>query len=132
MWDADADGYARGEGIASVVLKRLQDAVAANDPIECIIRSTGVNQDGRTMGITMPSGSAQLKLIRSTYAAAGLDPGNRPEDRCQYFEAHGTGTLAGDPQEASAIYNAFFPQYDSTEPLRIRLMIDCMLDRSRP
>lgn len=108
MWDAKADGYARGEGIGALVLKCLSDAIADGDPIECVIRATGVNQDGRTMGLTMPSSKAQLALIESTYAQAGLDPKTRPEDRCQYFEAHGTGTLAGDPQEASAIYKSFF------------------------
>ncbi|KAI2322177.1 hypothetical protein LOZ01_004717 [Ophidiomyces ophidiicola] len=107
MWDSKADGYARGEGIASVVLKRLSDAVACGDPIECVIKATGVNQDGRTMGLTMPSSAYQLQLIESTYACAGLNP-KLAEDRCQFFEAHGTGTLAGDPQEASAIYQAFF------------------------
>ncbi|PGH18166.1 hypothetical protein AJ80_04553 [Polytolypa hystricis UAMH7299] len=112
MWDADADGYARGDGVASVILKRLSDAIADGDPIECVIRGSGVNQDGRSMGLTMPSSIAQLELIRSTYARAGLDPSNRPEDRCQYFEAHGTGTQAGDPQEASAIYQAFFNEND--------------------
>lgn len=49
----------------------------------------------------------QAALIRDTYARAGLDPTKR-SDRCQYFEAHGTGTPAGDPQEAGAIYKAFF------------------------
>ncbi|KAF7180591.1 hypothetical protein CNMCM7691_009882 [Aspergillus felis] len=107
MWDASADGYARGEGVASVVLKRLSDAIAAGDDIECVIRATGVNSDGRTMGITMPNGEAQQQLIESTYASIGLDPKNA-QHRCQYFEAHGTGTQAGDPQEASAIYGAFF------------------------
>ncbi|KAL5362258.1 ketoacyl-synt-domain-containing protein [Aspergillus floccosus] len=107
MWDASADGYARGEGVASVVLKRLSDAIAAGDEIECVIRATGVNSDGRTMGITMPNGEAQQQLIESTYASIGLDPKNA-QHRCQYFEAHGTGTQAGDPQEASAIYGAFF------------------------
>ncbi|KAL4883830.1 hypothetical protein BJY04DRAFT_216165 [Aspergillus karnatakaensis] len=107
MWDAKADGYARGEGVASVVLKRLSDAISDGDSIDCIIRATGTNQDGRTMGITMPSGASQLQLIERTYARAGLNPTNF-RDRCQYFEAHGTGTLAGDPQEASAIHNAFF------------------------
>lgn len=108
MWDDKADGYARGEGVASIVLKRLSDAVANGDPIECIVRGTGTNQDGRTMGLTMPSSDAQAQLIKSTYAAAGLDPINHRQDRCQYFEAHGTGTLAGDPQEASAIHRSFF------------------------
>ncbi|PYH28554.1 polyketide synthase [Aspergillus neoniger CBS 115656] len=107
MWDAHADGYARGEGVAALVLKRLQDAVADGDPIECVIRSTGVNSDGRTEALTLPNGEAQRDLIRSTYARAGLNPLRR-EDRCQFFEAHGTGTLAGDPQEAFGITSAFF------------------------
>ncbi|KAL3475924.1 hypothetical protein BJX99DRAFT_259001 [Aspergillus californicus] len=110
MWDAGADGYARGEGVAAVVLKRLSDAIADKDPIECVIRATNINQDGRSMGITMPSSAAQTSLIQSTYRKAGLDPVRRSEDRCQYFEAHGTGTPAGDPQEAKAIHEAFFPQ----------------------
>ncbi|GFF37076.1 lovastatin nonaketide synthase [Aspergillus udagawae] len=115
MWDAKADGYARGEGIASIVLIRLSDAVADNDPIECVIRATCVNQDGRTTGLTMPSGKAQLHLIQSAYQMVDLDPEHRAEDRCQYFEAHGTGTPAGDPQEASAIYHAFFGNLQSQQ-----------------
>lgn len=118
MWDAKADGYARGEGVASVLMKRLSDAIADGDPIECVIRATGVNHDGRSMGFTMPSSAAQLKLIQSTYAQAGLDP-QRPEDRPQYVEAHGTGTLAGDPQEASALHQAFFGSNDSDSVLHV-------------
>ncbi|KAJ4386024.1 hypothetical protein N0V93_008915 [Gnomoniopsis smithogilvyi] len=107
MWDAGADGYARGEGFAAIVLKPLSQAIADGDDIECIIRETGVNQDGRTAGITMPSVSSQSSLIRSTYQRCGLDCSSF-QDRCQYFEAHGTGTLAGDPVEAEAVRNAFF------------------------
>lgn len=91
MWDAAADGYARGEGVAAIILKPLSRAIADGDIIECIVRETGLNQDGRTPGITMPSASAQAALIRSTYAKAGLDL-SKPSDRPQYFEAHGTGT----------------------------------------
>jgi len=108
MWDADADGYARGEGFAAVILKTLKRALADGDHIECLIRETGVNQDGRTAGIAMPNPLSQVDLIKRTYARCGLDCG-RPEDRCQFFEAHGTGTLAGDPVEAEAIRDAFFP-----------------------
>lgn len=107
MWDKDVDGYARGEGIAAVVLKPLSAAIRDNDHIECIIRGTGVNQDGRTPGLTMPSGKAQTALIRSTYLRAGLDV-KKPEHRPQFFHAHGTGTAAGDPQEAQAISEAFY------------------------
>lgn len=88
MWDAGANGYARGEGIAAVVLKTLEQALEDGDHIECIIRETGVNQDGRTPGITMPSSTAQEALIRDTYTRAGLDI-NNPHERCQFFEAHG-------------------------------------------
>ncbi|KAF2763053.1 hypothetical protein EJ05DRAFT_459880 [Pseudovirgaria hyperparasitica] len=106
MWDSSADGYVRGEGFASVILKTLSQAVADGDHIECIIRETGVNSDGRTPGITMPSAEAQSQLIRDTYKRCGLDPvRNRPH----YFEAHGTGTPAGDPIEARAIHDTFFP-----------------------
>lgn len=102
MWDDKANGYARGEGVACVMLKRLSDAIADGDEIDCVIRETGVNQDGKTKGITMPSAVSQAALIRDTYKRAGLDPRNK-QDRCQYFEAHGTGTPAGDPQEAEAL-----------------------------
>lgn len=82
MWDANANGYARGEGMAAVILKRLSDAIADGDHIECVIRETGANQDGHTPGITMPSQEAQTQLIRDTYARAGLnllDPRDRPQ-----------------------------------------------------
>ncbi|KAK0670981.1 hypothetical protein QBC41DRAFT_335518 [Cercophora samala] len=108
MWDANADGYARGDGVAAVLLKPLSAALKDGDHIECIIRQTGVNQDGRTTGITMPSATSQADLIQSTYAACGLNILS-PQDRCQYFEAHGTGTPAGDPIEARAVQAAFFP-----------------------
>ena len=107
MWDAQADGYARGDGVAAVVLKTLSKALEDGDQIECLIIETGVNQDGRTKGITMPSATAQAALIQDTYRRAGLDP-RRTSDRCQYFEAHGTGTPAGDPIEAQAIASTFF------------------------
>ncbi|KAG7285000.1 hypothetical protein NEMBOFW57_009618 [Staphylotrichum longicolle] len=107
MWDAAADGYARGEGIAALFIKPLSQALADGDHIEAIIRETGVNSDGRSRGITMPNWEAQSHLIQDTYQRAGLDS-KTPEDRCQYFEAHGTGTSAGDPNEARAIEDAFF------------------------
>jgi acyl transferase domain-containing protein len=109
MWDSAADGYARGEGVAAVFLKTLSQAIVDNDPIECIIRETAVNQDGRTSGLTMPSSIAQAALIRECYSRAGLDPVKNMLDRPQFFQAHGTGTQAGDRQEAEAIWNALFP-----------------------
>ncbi|MCJ1384589.1 Reducing polyketide synthase boa6 [Xylographa soralifera] len=80
MWDADTDGYGRGEGCGVVLLKRLDDAIRDGDHIESIIRETGVNSDGRTRGITMPSAMSQAALIRQTYEQAGLDL-SRESDR---------------------------------------------------
>lgn len=83
-FDERANGFARGEGIGVVVLKRLSDAVRDNDTIRAVVRSTASNQDGRTPGITQPSKDSQEKLIRHTYAKAGLD-----RSHTRYFEAHG-------------------------------------------
>ncbi|KAI0376194.1 hypothetical protein F5Y04DRAFT_286173 [Hypomontagnella monticulosa] len=118
MWDVDADGYARGDGVAAVVMKRLSDAIADGDHIECLIRGTGTNQDGRSTGLTVPSSEAQMALIRQTYARAGLDPEN-PRERPQFFEAHGTGTKVGDPREASAIKQSFGRRDAVDDPLYV-------------
>lgn len=92
MWDKAANGYARADGFGVLVLTRVSRAKENGNHVEVIVRETGVNQDGRTKGITMPSSEAQARLIRMTYKRAALDlsiPSNRP----QYFEAHGTGKL---------------------------------------
>lgn len=107
MWSNDANGYARGEGVAAILLKPLSRALKDNDDIKAIIRGTGVNSDGRSQGITKPRASAQAALIRDTYRKAGLDP---IKDRPQYFECHGTGTTAGDPVEARAIFEALIEE----------------------
>lgn len=114
MWDSRADGYARGEGIAALIIKPLSRAIADGDCIEGVIREICVNADGRTGQITEPNPAAQTALIRKTYQRAGLDP-TRPSDRCQYFEAHGTGTRVGDPREARAIHDAFFRPSDAAQ-----------------
>ncbi|KAL6364627.1 hypothetical protein LRP88_01747 [Fusarium phalaenopsidis] len=111
MWDVTANGYGRGEGVAVLLLKPLSRALADGDPVEGVIRATGVNSDGQSPGITMPFGPAQTELIRHTYRRAGLDP-LCEADRPQYFECHGTGTQAGDPVEARAVYDAFFRGQD--------------------
>lgn len=64
MWDASADGYTRGEGFASVILKTLSQALADGDHIEAIVRETGVNSDGRTPGVTChPSKKTKKKTL---------------------------------------------------------------------
>ncbi|MBI3898381.1 MAG: SDR family NAD(P)-dependent oxidoreductase [Gammaproteobacteria bacterium] len=97
-FDARADGYGRGEGAGIVVLKRLSDALNDNDAIYALVRATGVNQDGRTDGITVPNRVAQETLIRRVCAQAKLSP-----RAIRYVEAHGTGTAVGDPIEAAAL-----------------------------
>jgi 6-methylsalicylic acid synthase len=97
-FDADADGYGRGEGGGIVVLKRLADARRDGDRILAVLRGSAVHQDGRTNGIMAPSGDAQAHLMRRAYEAAGIDPLT-----VGYVEAHGTGTRVGDPLEAGAM-----------------------------
>lgn len=80
-FDANGSGYARGDGICAVILKRSRDAFLSGNSIKAIVRATGVNHDGKTEGITLPSSEAQEKLIRDTYVLAGLNP-----DETQYFE----------------------------------------------
>src|SRR5436190_17059517 len=101
-FDEKGNGYARGEGTSFVVLKPLADALRDNDVIRAVIRNTGSNQDGNTPGITLPSSEAQAALIRRVYGDAGLDLADTG-----YFEAHGTGTAAGDPIETSALGATF-------------------------
>ncbi|OQE83792.1 hypothetical protein PENNAL_c0030G06593 [Penicillium nalgiovense] len=101
-FDERANGYARGEGVAVLLLKRLDDALADGDTIRAIIRGTGCNQDGKTPGITMPNGVSQEELIRSVYEKTGLDP-----LETSYVECHGTGTQAGDTTETGAIRTVF-------------------------
>ena len=97
-FDAAADGFVRGEGCGMLVLKRLSDALADGDPIVALIRSTAINQDGRSQGITAPSGPAQQAVLREALEQAGVEPAE-----VSYVEAHGTGTSLGDPVELQAL-----------------------------
>ncbi|KAI0405747.1 hypothetical protein F4802DRAFT_561870 [Xylaria palmicola] len=113
-FDRRANGYARGEGIISIIIKRATDAIRDGDTIRAVIRSIGSNQDGRTPILTQPSADAQERLMRHVYHKAGLGFA-----RTRYFEAHGTGTSVGDPVEAEAIGRVFGQYRSSTEPLYI-------------
>lgn len=86
-WDDRANGYGRGEGIATLILKPLDQALRDGDNVRSIIRETAVNQNGQTPTITSPNVEAQVNVIRTCYARAGLDPNEAP-----YVEAHMTGS----------------------------------------
>ena len=100
-FSCSADGIGRGEGVAVVVLRRLEDAVAAGLPIYAVIKGSAVNSDGRSNGITAPSRWAQQQVAAAAYQAAGIVPA-----QISFLEAHGTGTLLGDMIEAKAMAHA--------------------------
>jgi acyl transferase domain-containing protein len=95
---APADGYVRAEGGGVVALMNIQDAVARGLRVRAVIEATAMNSDGRTAGIAFPNRESQEALLRQLY---GSDM--RLVDSMAYLEAHGTGTLAGDRQEAGAL-----------------------------
>ncbi|MBV9969726.1 MAG: acyltransferase domain-containing protein, partial [Xanthobacteraceae bacterium] len=97
-FSADADGYVRAEGGVVLVLRKAALAQSKLNPVHGIIIASDINSDGRTNGISVPSGNAQEALIKRVYSRAEIDP-----DRLVFVEAHGTGTPVGDPIEASAL-----------------------------
>ena len=102
-FDDRANGYARGEGFAVIVIKRLSDALRNGDTIRAVIRSTGVNHNGyNSLGITRASQKAQTALIQAVYKKANLNM-----EITKYVESHGTGTRIGDPVEVNAVGMAF-------------------------
>ncbi len=113
-FDARADGYVRGEGCVVVVLKRLADAQAARDHILAVIRGSATNQDGRSNGLTAPSGPSQEAVIRSALRSAGVQP-----HQVNYVETHGTGTSLGDPIEVDALGAVYSQERDPANPLHI-------------
>ncbi|KUL89300.1 hypothetical protein ZTR_03817 [Talaromyces verruculosus] len=117
-FDAKADGYAKAEGVGSVVLKRLSDAIRDRDPIRGVIRGWAVNSDGQTAGISTPDAVAQAACIRAAYAKAGI------EDRSltPYVEFHGTGTKASQYTMLLTLLSislAFEPAKNRDQPLMI-------------
>ncbi|MCK4745764.1 MAG: beta-ketoacyl synthase, partial [Bacteroidales bacterium] len=97
-FDSRANGYIRSEGAGLIIIKPLSQARKDNDIIYATIRGSGVNQDGTTNGISVPSPIAQQEMIKMAYEDAGVDTRN-----VKYIEAHGTGTFVGDPIEANSI-----------------------------
>ncbi|MDD4866061.1 MAG: polyketide synthase Pks13 [Mycobacterium sp.] len=97
-FSSDADGYTRSEGGGMLVLKRVDDARRDGDAILAVIAGSAINHDGRSNGLIAPNQDAQTDVLRRAYKDAGIDP--RTVD---YIEAHGTGTVLGDPIEAEAL-----------------------------
>lgn len=93
-----ADGIGRGEGVAAVVLRRLDDALADGQPIYAVVRGSVANQDGRSNGITAPSRKSQVELMRKALRQADAEAGD-----LAFVEAHGTGTVLGDMIETNAL-----------------------------
>lgn len=107
----DANGYSRSEGGGMLVLKRLSDARRDGDPIMAIIAGSAVNHDGRSNGLLAPNPDAQAEVLRKAYKDAGIDPRN-----VDVIEAHGTGTILGDPIEADGLGRVVGRGRDADKP----------------
>ncbi|WP_217189123.1 SDR family NAD(P)-dependent oxidoreductase [Streptomyces buecherae] len=103
-FDKRADGMVPSEAITVVVLKRRPHAERDGHRVYANILASGVNNDGRTNGITAPSGNAQARLLQEVYQRAGISP-----DSLSHLVSHGTGTRLGDPVEVNALAEAFRP-----------------------
>ncbi|WP_044562066.1 SDR family NAD(P)-dependent oxidoreductase [Azospirillum sp. B4] len=99
---AGADGFVDGEGVAALLLKPLEAAIADGDRIEAVIRATAINAGGKTAGFSVPNPSAQAKVIADALRGAGITP-----DSVGFVEAHGTGTALGDPIEVVGIAEGY-------------------------
>ncbi|KAM7203057.1 hypothetical protein V8F33_002405 [Rhypophila sp. PSN 637] len=111
-FDETADGYCRGEGVGVVVLKRLKDAMAANDEILGVIRGISTSHSAHAASITQPHSPSQISLYRQVLRQSGLSP-----EQVRYVELHGTGTQAGDVVEMTSVTAAFGSQRMHDNPL---------------
>ncbi len=102
-FDASAQGTVWGSGVGLVVLKRLQDALVDGDHIHAVIKGTAINNDGASkIGYTAPSIDGQARMLARAFAMADIAP-----ETISYIEAHGTGTVLGDPIEMAGLTQAF-------------------------
>jgi len=93
-FDVSGDGIVISEGIAMIAMKRLEDAERDGDRIYAVIKGVGGSSDGKAKGLTAPLPAGQLRAMRRAYKQAGFGP-----ETVGLFEAHGTGTVAGDTAE---------------------------------
>ncbi|MCJ1320622.1 hypothetical protein MMC15_005962 [Xylographa vitiligo] len=110
-FDNDADGYCRGDGIGTVILKRMEDAEADHDNILGVILSSATNHSADAISITHPHGKTQEILYKKVLDQAGVDPLD-----VSVVEMHGTGTQAGDGTEMKSVTNVFAPAHRKRRP----------------
>lgn len=115
-FDESANGYVRGEGIATFLLKPLKDAIKDKDHIYGVIKGSAINHGGRASNIFAPNAKAQSEVIIKAWEEANIDP-----TTISYIEAHGTGTSLGDPIEIEGIKRAYQYMCDK---------FDCKLDKN--
>ena len=109
-FDQMADGTCVGEGVAAILIKGYEDAVRDRDHIYAVVDAVGVNQDGRSIGLSAPNPNAQKALIVDTISKSG-----KTVDDITYIEAHGTGTALGDPIEMNVLANIFREKRNNNE-----------------
>ncbi|MRN51861.1 beta-ketoacyl synthase N-terminal-like domain-containing protein [Paenibacillus monticola] len=117
-FDAQADGYVRGEGAGMLLLKSLEQAIQDGDHIYGVVKGSAVNHGGYAVSLTAPNPQAQSNLLIQAYERAGIDP-----VQVTYVEAHGTGTSLGDPIELNALKKAFTQMRPSTEGTTVEASI---------
>ena len=113
-FDVDSDGMMLGEGVGMMVLKRLEDAVANGDRVYAVIKGVGTSSDGRHKSIYAPRPEGQMRALRRAYQQAGFEPTS-----VGAIEAHGTGTMAGDPAEFKALKEVFSEHNDLTQEIAL-------------
>ena len=113
-FSSKANGYVRSEGIGMLVLKRLSDAERDGDSILGVVLGIAENHGGRANSLTSPNPRAQAVLLQAAYRDAGIDPRT-----VGYIEAHGTGTMLGDPIEINGLKSAFKQLYADTEATKV-------------
>ncbi|KAL2863325.1 polyketide synthase alb1 [Aspergillus lucknowensis] len=105
-FDDGADGYCRADGVGTIILKRLEDAQADNDPILGVINGAYTNHSAEAVSITRPHVGAQAFIFKKLLNEANIDPKS-----ISYVEMHGTGTQAGDAVEMQSVLDVFAPDY---------------------
>lgn len=109
-FDKDADGMVAGEGVTMILVKKASEAIKDKDPIYCLLKGIGLNNDGNDKaGFYAPSFNGQKKVIQKVLNETGINP-----ESISYVEAHGTGTELGDPIEFNAISETYKGYTDKT------------------